>query len=1012
MPKNLGYLINVIGYFCKMKFNLSWILCVLVLASCNDESKELDVSKVSSFTCDAESTILEDGSRLYTTSNEGLSLKVGETQSDDFSRSGNYSAKLDSTNQYVFGCTLTNFNEGDYLRFSVWEKVGNDKAVLTVTQSGEGFSNSINSSFNYITVIEDGWMQHNVSLIVSEGVEEITASIFGKGYTSYFDDFQFRRLDEIPKGNFLPELNLQVDEKNKIGLKKSIAGARKGKVIANKYKKYFKGEIFDQEEVKKMKFKLKGDWLDHLSSGKVSLRIKMRGNTAYHGLKTFSIQHAKTRGYLDEWLVHKLAEDFDVLATKFEFVNVSLNQKNFGVYALEEHFDKQLLEQRNRREGPILKLDESGVWQLSFAESDQVKLIDFPYYEASKIDVFKTNRTLKTESLRKNYEEACKLLTLFKNGHAQIEDVFDIDQLARYYVILDLCGGFHASAWHNRRFYFNPVTQKLEHILYDIMPFTYGNYFVNSIEHSLPETKRGKDVSLTNAVMLNREFKEKYMAYLEEMTRKEYLDTLFFGYKNKIDTLTAAIQVEEPYYNLNLNRYYQNAAHMQRSLKRLDELWETTLKKNLSPSDWVVDKTYSPREDTVFFEGVSLNAYLNQIDSNNFEVTIENYHLNEITLCGYERDNWPGQAHPLDNQYVMAGYQKEAAQQTIQFDSKPSRLFFTVSNKPGRYYEVKMTPWQKPNGISNRMELYKADKTIPLPYVIIGDKAVFNRDVIIERLVYIPKKYTVEIKPGVSICLANGGGIIVNNNFTAVGTASAPIKVFSIDGTSNGLTILNADNTRIEYAEFCGLSNLHYKNWTLTGGLTIYESDVSISHIEINNALSEDGLNIIRSHFEINDLSIDGTLSDGFDADFCTGTLSNSSFNNTGNDCVDFSGSQIDLNNINIENSGDKGVSGGERSYLYLTDININGAITGVASKDQSILIGENIKINDVNYGIMVFQKKAEYGSASLNFTKTEIENADTLYLVDKGAVFSLNGDVIEGKIKLDIDQLYSRFEK
>ena len=97
---------------------------------------------------------------------------------------------------------------------------------------------------------------------------------------------------------------------------------------------------------------------------------------------------------------------------------------------------------------------------------------------------------------------------------------------------------------------------------------------------------------------------------------------------------------------------------------------------------------------------------------------------------------------------------------------------------------------------------------------------------------------------------------------------------------------------------------------------------------------------------------------------------------------------------------------------LDLHNIQINGAITGVASKDQSELTGSNVKIVNVTYGIMVFQKKAEYGAASIDFTETEIDNAVTILLIDKGSVSNLNGEKTVGELKIDVDQLYSAFEK
>ena len=69
---------------------------------------------------------------------------------------------------------------------------------------------------------------------------------------------------------------------------------------------------------------------------------------------SFSIQHPKTRSFLKEWVLHKLFKKEQVLTTRYDFVSVSLNGKKLGLYALEEHFRKELLDFYDYEDGPIL----------------------------------------------------------------------------------------------------------------------------------------------------------------------------------------------------------------------------------------------------------------------------------------------------------------------------------------------------------------------------------------------------------------------------------------------------------------------------------------------------------------------------------------------------------------------------------------------------------------------------------------------------------------------------------
>ena len=231
--------------------------------------------------------------------------------------------------------------------------------------------------------------------------------------------------------------------------------------------------------------------------GNVSYRIKTGADYAYEGLRSFSIQHPQTRNYMHEWFLHRLCDFEGLLSTKYAFLQVNVNNTPTGIYALEEHFDKQLLESRNKREGPILKLDESGFWALAIKEREQeIAKIPYPFYEAAVVSCFKKGRTQKSSSLSAQFQNGIVLLEHFKNTYDRPDLLFDIDQIATYYALMDLGNVNHSLAWHNRRFYYNPVTAKLEHIGFDmipmIMPFNpllASVEFKKKPEDSLPEDR-------------------------------------------------------------------------------------------------------------------------------------------------------------------------------------------------------------------------------------------------------------------------------------------------------------------------------------------------------------------------------------------------------------------------------------------------------------------------------------------------------------------------------------------
>lgn len=107
-----------------------------------------------------------------------------------------------------------------------------------------------------------------------------------------------------------------------------------------------------------MKLRLKGDWTDHLGGDKWSFRIKVRGDDTLLGMKVFSIQDPETKNYVNEWLFHRALEREEIISPRYDFVDVTINGKHKGIFALEEHFEKQLIEHNQYRAGPILRMNE------------------------------------------------------------------------------------------------------------------------------------------------------------------------------------------------------------------------------------------------------------------------------------------------------------------------------------------------------------------------------------------------------------------------------------------------------------------------------------------------------------------------------------------------------------------------------------------------------------------------------------------------------------------------------
>jgi hypothetical protein len=230
------------------------------------------------------------------------------------------------------------------------------------------------------------------------------------------------------------------------------------------------------------------------------------------------------------------------------------------------------------------------------------------------------------------------------------------------------------------------------------------------------------------------------------------------------------------------------------------------------------------------------------------------------------------------------------------------------------------------------------------------------------------------------------------------GTNEEPIMIYSSDKSANGFTVLQSRETcKLNYVIFKDLNTLDDDGWSLTGAVTFYESDVMIKNCLFKDMHCEDALNTIRCKFTLENTTIDNCYSDGFDADFCTGLVVDSEFKNTGNDCIDFSGSRVEIKNSNLINCGDKGVSAGEESYVVVDEVLVDGAVIGAASKDLSYLRVENITLKNCNQGFAAYQKKPEYGVSTIFVSNFTEENVKYLRTIAPRCTLEYQGQVFIG---------------
>ena len=389
-------------------------------------------------------------------------------------------------------------------------------------------------------------------------------------------------------------------------------------------------------------------------------------------------------------------------------------------------------------------------------------------------------------------------------------------------------------------------------------------------------------------------------------------------------------------------------------------------------------------------------------------MSVENFHTSEIKIIGYSERNNAVDFIPLGKNYVLNAYNGKASTQKISIYGRPKKLFYKAENCGDSIFAQKISKWS--SSIDNK-QFRQTSKIIKSNYS--GDTITFPKGVYsVSTDLMIPSGKIVVFENGVSIDFIKGAAFVSYSPVLMLGTKSNPIDIFSSDTTANGFTIIaSGEEVVLNYVNFSKLNTMHKNNWILTGAVTIYEGDVSLNHCSFSDNKCEDAVNIIRSNFNMNNCVVSNTLSDGFDADYCTGVVVNSLFENTGNDCLDFSGSKIEINNCEVRNSGDKGISGGENSFIEIVNCTIRNTEIGIAAKDLSTIDIENISLYNCNYAFAAYRKKPEYGPATINVKSIKKNTSKKLYLLEKDSKLIYLEKEYIGKKEFNIDSMYVQFQ-
>jgi hypothetical protein len=746
-----------------------------------------------------------------------------------------------------------------------------------------------------------------------------------------------------------------------------------------------------------VKLRLKGDMLDHVRTEKWSFRVHTKNDHQIFGLRRFSLQHPITRGFQYEILFQNMLRRLDVLAPKYFFVEVVVNGNSVGLMALEEHFSKELLERNRRRDGVIIRFDESLMWADRVARGKTAVFSQGPFdrHENASISVFQQSKVTASESLSQQYSIAAGLLRGFAEGHIKASSAFDTEMIGRFLAIADFWGAWHAIDWNNLRFYLNPLTIKLEPIGYDAhLKGRIDSGSINSPGYLVRRMLDDPAVLAEYRHVLNQLQKDiengsllSELNDLQTTALRELRTEFLFLQPVDLEPLRARIREltrSEPA----IVDPGPFGAHV---IAQLIDDGERKLVELSNPLPYPVAihsiEWRLPSGSSAPFQAVSRTDFPLILMPADIEGQRKSTFM-EYTETPLEGDAWLEIITSVENQ----------AEQLV---ARSHLGFLPLQENP--LPEADITRMLAQNSF-----LSVSDD---------GDELLVKKGIWrVEQSIVVPRDQALRIPAGTTLRFEPDVGLVSYGPTFLQGTKAEPVVLEGSQANGNdrwaGTVVFEAP-TRSTWSHVAirDTAGVPWPRVELTGGSTFYRSDIDMSFVVFSGSRAEDALNIIHSKFNLLDVDFVRTVSDGFDSDFSTGSISGGSFQDIGiageADGLDFSGSEVTIDGVRFKNISDKAVSVGERSSVTARDIRVESCSIGAVSKDDSMLkLADSSISNATTAGLMSYIKKAEYGAASLVAANVIIANTKAPALAQHGSHLELNGKTIATQA-LDIDAMY-----
>lgn len=705
------------------------------------------------------------------------------------------------------------------------------------------------------------------------------------------------------------------------------------------------------------KLRLKGDLMDHLQGVKWSFRIVLKGDE-WKGMKTFSIHNSKSRAHTAEWVMHELFRGEGIIAPEYDFIKVKLNGKDLGTYAYEHHFEDQLLEKNGRDIAPILKHTDDAYW-----ENVQAEIKPFPWVEASHIELF--NKEKKSDpKFSQAFDIAKGMLDEFLDGRRSAAKVFDLELMAKYYALLDVSHAWHAQQFTNIRFYFNPLSGKLEPIAYDC----FGDYlhdvtknweaFGEAMNDRVDKENNYQAGNVYRHLLFQDAFfSERYMSALEKYTAPNFLERVRSNYEIALSDRNRIINSDKEYtdYKLNWDKFFSKA--------------NFTFKK-LQPKP-----------------ALSLKAYRKNGSRTN--IVMECYHGFALEILGYGDSK--GLRDTLTEKTILEAYNKKVP--VRQYEINNTRAVEYVYYRTLGLTEIHKTKVINVNpALRSHLRVTDLTATNDFPFLKQKDGAyvIGIGAHLIDSPIIIPPDGSLSIAAGAVLNFEGKGSLLSYGPVMAIGSAQNPIKFVSASGNAGGIMLSGATalGSRLEHCQFIGCTAYRNGHISSTAAVTLYDTEAQMEHCKFSNIGAQEALRLESSQAELSQLTFHDVQGTAILSANSAVKLSKLTLEQIGRNGLNIKSGSLEGFGYKLDGILNQSMVFTDNADIYIWDARVTDSYQALLATSHSRVILKNLYLTGVKRGLEV--RGTIDPVTEVNVGKLEKSDVADLYLLKPEVVLTV----------------------